>query len=153
MKKETTQPVVKTKPAPLLEGINMALVNIQKDINAIPKDQQNTAQNFNFRGIDAIYNALHPIFAAHGVVTIPTVLEMTFDRWLNSKQNNTFAARVKVQYEFVASDGSKVPAVGVGEAYDFGDKALNKAMSMAHKYVLLQMFQIPTEEPASRSIR
>ena len=30
---------------------------------------------------------------------------------------------------------------------DSGDKAANKAMSAAHKYALLQVFCIPTEEP------
>jgi len=141
-------PTKASKPAPELLSIYPALINIQRDIDAIPKDNENKQQGFNFRGIDDFYNALHPIFAAHGVLTIPTVLETTFpEKWLNAKGNAVFCARVRVQYDFTAADGSKAPAIGVGEAYDFGDKALNKAMSMAHKYVLAQMFQIPTAQP------
>jgi hypothetical protein len=130
-----------------MKGINEALAGIQKDINAIPKEQRNDSQGFNFRGIDDFYAALHPIFAAHGVVMVPTVVDMTFDRWVNNKQNNVFCARVKVQYTFTASDGSKEIAVGCGEAFDFGDKALAKAQSMAQKYILAQTLQIPTDTP------
>ncbi len=35
----------------------------------------------------------------------------------------------------------------LNEGMDSGDKASNKAMSAAHKYALLQVFCIPTEEP------
>lgn len=139
----------KTKPTnpPLATSIFVALAAIMRDITAIAKDQKNAQQGFNFRGIDDFYNTLHPIFAAHGVVTVPTVLEVAFDKWLNAKQNSVFCARVKVSYKFLATDGTSIEAVGHGEAFDFGDKALNKAMSMAHKYVLAQTFQIPTAQP------
>ena len=47
----------------------------------------------------------------------------------------------------MTTDGSYVDTVNVGEAMDSGDKGMNKAMSIALKYSLLQMFLIPTEEP------
>lgn len=136
-----------TAPKPTATSIHFAIAAIQADIRAIPKDRQNQSQGFNFRGIDDFYLALHPIFAAHGVVTVPEVLEASFDKWLNAKQNTVFCARLRVKYHFIATDGTSIQAVGYGEAFDFGDKALNKAMSMAHKYVLAQTFQIPTAEP------
>ena len=46
----------------------------------------------------------------------------------------------------MTTDGSSVETVNVGEAMDSGDKGFNKAMSIALKYSLLQMFLIPTEE-------
>ncbi len=33
-----------------------------------------------------------------------------------------------------------------GEALDYSDKAINKALAFAHKYAIIQMFHIPTEE-------
>lgn len=53
-----------------------------------------------------------------------------------------------VTYNFTAADGSSVASKVVGEAFDFGDKATNKAMSAAHKYLLLQTFLIPTHDIA-----
>lgn len=143
MPKEEPKP---TKP--LVTNIYVAMTAIMRDIVAIAKAQKNTAQGFNFRGIDDFYNGLHDIFAAHGVVTMPQVLEMEFkDHGKNAKGNTIYGARVKVKYLFIATDGTKEEAVGAGEAYDFGDKALSKAISIAHKYVLAQTFQIPTLYP------
>jgi hypothetical protein len=51
-----------------------------------------------------------------------------------------------VEFDFYADDGSNVTAVGVGEAMDSSDKASNKAMSAAHKYVLMETFLIPTKD-------
>lgn len=47
----------------------------------------------------------------------------------------------------MTTDGSCIETVNVGEAMDSGDKGMNKAMSIALKYSLLQMFLIPTDEP------
>lgn len=143
-----------TKPTnpPLVTNIFVALAAINRDIVAVTKDNKNEAQNFQFRGIDDFYNVLHDIFAAHGVVTVPEVLEMHFEvKGKNAKGNDIHSARVRTKYNFIATDGSKVESVGVGEAYDFGDKALNKAQSNAHKYVLAQTFLIPTLLPDADS--
>jgi hypothetical protein len=44
-----------------------------------------------------------------------------------------------------AEDGSKHTICTVGEAFDSGDKSMNKAMSAAYKYAAFQAFAIPTE--------
>lgn len=46
----------------------------------------------------------------------------------------------------MAEDSSEVCTVNVGEAMDSGDKGMNKAMSSALKYALMQMLLIPTKE-------
>ena len=51
-----------------------------------------------------------------------------------------------MRYTFYAKDGSSVQCVVVGEGMDSGDKATNKAMSIAFKYACFQVFCIPTEE-------
>ena len=52
----------------------------------------------------------------------------------------------KIKYTFYAEDGSFVEAITIGEGMDTGDKATNKAMAIAFKYALFQVFCIPTEE-------
>jgi hypothetical protein len=54
--------------------------------------------------------------------------------------------RARIRFRYTTTDGSHVDTVNVGEAMDSGDKAMNKAMSIALKYSLLQMLLIPTEE-------
>jgi len=53
---------------------------------------------------------------------------------------------LKIKYKFMASDGSYVTATVIGEGMDSGDKAANKAMSIAHKYALFQVFAVATED-------
>lgn len=48
----------------------------------------------------------------------------------------------------VYPDGSIHTVTTYGEAMDSGDKATNKAMSIAYKYAAFQAFCIPTEETA-----
>lgn len=129
--------------APLIFG---KLVAVMCDIGAVSKSRRNTQQSYNFRGVDDLYNEVHEILAKHGVFTAPTVLSETYEE-RSSKGGGTLVYRVlKVQYRFYAEDGSHFDAVTIGEGMDSGDKASNKAMSAAHKYALLQVFCIPTEE-------
>lgn len=119
---------------------------IAADLDAVGKDKRNTAQSYNFRGIDDVYNALHPILARHGVFTVPEVIaEVTEER--QTKGGGLLIYRkLTIKYRFYAEDGSFVEATVIGEGMDSGDKASNKAMAVAHKYALLQVFSIPTEE-------
>ncbi len=120
---------------------------IMSEIGAIAKSQKNTTQNYFFRGIDAVMQAVQPLMAKHGVFSVPKVLETTTEE-RTSKSGGTLIFRIlKVRSRFYATDGSFFDAVTIGEACDSGDKASNKAMSAAEKYALLEVFKIPTEEP------
>lgn len=135
-----------TKELTQKETIHLAMAAILKDIDAIAKSQKNQAQGFNFRGIDDVYNALHPIFAAHGVVCIPTVEKIDKCDFLNAKGNKVFHTHVTMRFRFTAADGSLIEAMTIGEGMDHGDKSTAKALSAAHKYLLLQTFLIPTAD-------
>ena len=64
-----------------MANIFEAMAAIMVDIDAVGKNQKNQSQGFKFRGIDDVYNAVHPILAKHGVFTVPTVLsERTEER-------------------------------------------------------------------------
>ncbi len=122
------------------------LIAINKDVRAIDKSRKNQQQGFVFRGIDDIMNELHASFAAHGVIILPRCIESVVDEGTTSRGGVMYRVRLTCEYTFVADDGSSVTASAIGEAMDSGDKAHNKAMSIALKYILLQMFLIPTKE-------
>jgi hypothetical protein len=103
-------------------------------------------QNYNFRGIDDVYNSIHPLFAKHGVFSVPQVLEDRTEERTTSKGNTLIYRVLKVKYTFFANDGSFVESVVMGEAMDSGDKASNKAMAAAHKYAIIQILSIPTND-------
>lgn len=126
--------------------IYQAIPACMADIEAIAKDRKNTSQGYQFRGIDDVYNELHAILAKHGVFTVPEVLEERSEERQTAKGGVLIYRILRIRYTFFAADGSSVTAVVVGEGMDSGDKASNKAMSVGHKYALLQVFAIPTEE-------
>jgi len=123
-----------------------AINNVMKEIGAIGKNSKNSQQGFMYRGIDAVMNALNPALIKYGVFVVPEVLEQTREERQTSKGGTLFYSICRVKYTFYANDGSSVEAVVVGEGMDSGDKATNKAMSVAFKYACFQVFCIPTEE-------
>lgn len=122
------------------------MVSILKETKAISKSEKNQQQGFKFRGIDNVMNELHEIFAKNDVFILQEVQEFTTEnRITKSGGTNTFT-RATIRFKYMTTDGSFVETTNVGEAMDSGDKGMNKAMSIALKYSLLQMFLIPTEE-------
>ena len=121
-----------------------------KRIGAIGKDSTATntsgKQMYKFRGIDAVYNALNPVMADLGLFICPEVLEQTREERKSTSGGNLIYSILKVKFTMYAPDGSSVAAVVIGEGMDSGDKASNKAMSVAMKYAMFQLFCIPTEE-------
>jgi hypothetical protein len=77
---------------------------------------------------------------------VPEILEQTREERTNSKGTLLIYSICKVKYTFYAEDGSSISATVIGEGMDTGDKATNKAMSIAFKYACFQVFCIPTEE-------
>lgn len=128
-----------------------AISAVARDMSevGISKDRENRQQGFSFRGIDQVYNALAPMLAKHGLVILPRITERTVTERVTQKGGVLFYVVVKAEFDFVATeDGSMHTIVTYGEAMDSGDKATNKAMSIAYKYAAFQTFCIPTEQTA-----
>lgn len=124
-----------------------AMSQVMAEIGPISKARSNTMQNYKFRGIDDIYNAIQGPLSRHGVFCTPEVLEeKREERQTRDGKGVLIYTILKIRYTFHASDGSNVSAVVIGEAMDSSDKSANKAMSAAQKYAFLQIFNIPTEE-------
>jgi hypothetical protein len=126
----------------IYESISKAMA----DVGAIGKTKWNEQQKFKFRGIDDVMNSLHPVLEKNKIFVVPEVLEQTREDRVSGKGNPLIYSICKIKFTFYAEDGSSVTAVVIGEGMDSGDKATNKAMSIAFKYALFQIFCIPTEE-------
>lgn len=130
-------------------GRNMiysAICGVMEDIGVVGKNDTNKQQGFKYRGIDSVMNALNPAMIKHKIFCVPEVLEQTREERTTAKGTTLIYSVCKMRYRFYATDGSSVDAVVVGEGMDSGDKATNKAMSVAFKYACFQTFCIPTED-------
>lgn len=123
-----------------------AISNVMADIGAVGKNKRNKQQGFMFRGIDDVMNALAPALVKNKVFIVPEVTHEERTERATQKGGVLFYTRLHVTYHFYTTDGSEVQAKVIGEAMDSGDKATNKAMSIAYKYAAFQVFNIPTEE-------
>lgn len=126
--------------------IYKAITKAMAEIGAITKDNTNKQQGFKYRGVDDVMNALNPVLINNGIFMVPEILEHIREERTTTKGGNLIYSVCKVCYTFYASDGSFIKAVVIGEGMDSGDKATNKAMSIAFKYACFQVFCIPTEE-------
>lgn len=129
------------------ESIVVLLSRVMEDVGAVRKSDRNEAQRFNFRGIDAVTNAVSPALRKHGVVVMPKVVSERREQVTTTKGSAMNYVAVVVEYTFYGPAGDSVSCSTLGAAFDSGDKAEPKAMSVAMRVALLQALCLPTDEP------
>lgn len=127
--------------------VHQALSKVMAEVQAVRKDSKNQAQRFNFRGIDAVMNAVGPALRKHGVTILPEDVEVHRSNGTTANGKPTAEVVVKVTYRVYGPAGDSIHGKVAAEAMDFGDKAVAKAMSVAYRTFLLQALTIPTDEP------
>lgn len=127
--------------------VHQALSKVMAEVQAVRKDSKNQAQRFNFRGIDAVMNAVGPALRKHGVTILPEDVEVHRSNGTAANGKQTAEVVIKVTYRVYGPAGDSIHGKVAAEAMDFGDKAIAKAMSVAYRTFLLQALTIPTDEP------
>ena len=127
--------------------IYQALNAVMRDVQAVRKGERNTHGGFNFRGIDAVTNAVGPALREHGVIVVPNVLDAQYDV-VHVGQKQTVMSRVvlRIEWKWCGPEGDFITCVTQGEAFDSGDKATAKAHSVAFRTAMLQTLCLPTDE-------
>lgn len=114
--------------------------------SGISKGRKNQQQGYNFRGIDDVLNALSSALVEANLVILPRCTHRTVVERETKTGGALFNVTCQVEFDLVSTeDGSKHTVCTFGEAMDSADKATNKAMSAAYKYLALLVFCIPTE--------
>src|SRR4051812_44671260 len=106
-------------PAKIAAGVPAvytAIAAVQGELAkvGIAKDSENSSQNYKFRGIDAVYGALSPLLARHGLCVLPRIVNremherVTIKEWNGQKKESVlFYVTVEAEFDFVAvEDGS-----------------------------------------------
>lgn len=133
-----------TAPPQVYVAIAAVMAKLSKI--GIGKNNKNEQQEYKFRGIDDVYNALAPLLSAEKLLILPRVLSRMVTERVTQRGSTLFYVVLDVEFDLVSGvDGSKHTIRVCGEAMDSGDKATNKAMSAAYKYACMEAFCIPTE--------
>lgn len=149
----SVEPIAKPKPKPTSDG---GCPHVIRAINAVTaelagegigKTRNNQQQGYKFRGIDEVLNTLARILADQKLVVVPHVRDRALVERQTKSGGALFSVTVNADYTFISADDGSQFTVGpfYGEAMDSADKATNKAMSAAYKYMAIQTFCIPTE--------
>ena len=123
-----------------------AISNITGEIGTIEKGGTNTFHKYKFvQAADVMYR-LQPLLAKHGLL----ILQSEASRSLISDD------LLSIQYEFTLAHkdgevfGGKLVQTGLSSARNtkggYDDKAANKCATAAHKYLVINLFKIPTGE-------
>lgn len=117
-------------------------------LSHIPK-QRSEGVSYEFRGIDAVMQHLHPLLAANELTLSPRVLPGWQVNPIPGSNNRTqYQALFALEVDVIAPDGSTLTlGPGLAQSHDYGDKAVYQAQQNAMKYVLLEALCVPVGEP------
>jgi hypothetical protein len=115
---------------------------------AVGKDHRNQTQGWKFRSIDDVYNAVNKAISEAGITICPEYRIITNVTKTTAKGGLQQEIVLEAHYKLYGTDGTFIEAVTYGQKLDSGDKAFNGAMSIAYKYMMFQVFCIPTEMEA-----
>lgn len=128
--------------------VHQAWSKVMEEVQGIAKRDRNTqGPGYNFRGVDAVMNAVGPKLREHGVMVIPRVISERSENYESKNKALMTSRLVEVEYTVYGPDGSSFTGSAYGESADAGDKAMPKAMSVAYRTFLLQALTVPTDEP------
>lgn len=142
----TTAGDVAYEPAPIgvpdsTPRVFIAVAAVMQDAMPVAKNQRNTSQNYQFRGIDDVMSAMAGPMRKHGVFIVPTIADHRAER-RGEKMTHVV---ITMRYRIYGPAGDCLVATVPGEASDFADKAVNKAQSAALKYLLFTLFMLPVD--------
>lgn len=124
-----------------------SIAGVMARVSGVAKADRNEAQRFNFRGIDAVVNAIGPALREVGGIVVPHVLDKVYERGVTKSGTPTVEVFLTVEFAWYGTDGGEpVKGVVAAEAMDTSDKATAKAMSVALRTFLLQTLMLPTDE-------
>ena len=128
--------------------VYQAINAVSAGIGHISKDKDAGKLGYKFRGIDQVMNALQHELITNQLVIAPRVKSKDIAERESKSGGAMIHVVIEVEYDFISAEDGSTHIVGpfLGEAMDSGDKACNKAMATAYKYMAFQTFCIPTEE-------
>ena len=123
------------------------VINVMNDVQGVGKNDKNTQQGFNFRGIDAVLNAVGPALRKHGGFIVPKILSSETSIAPTKNGGAVNIVRLHVEYSVFGAEGEPLVGDVVSESMDSGDKSTAKALSVALRSFLIQLLALPTHEP------
>lgn len=126
----------------------VAWSRVMAEVQAVGKGTSK-GLNYEFRGIDAILNAVGPALRKHGVMVVPVKVTAAYEVITTKAGAVMNYCRAVVSYAVFGPTGDRLPVdiESAGEAFDTGDKATTKAQSVALRTMYINALAIPVNAP------
>ena len=128
------------------KNVFQAVSDVMNDVREVRKTGRNSSQNFNFRGIDAVMNAVGPKLREHGVIVTPIHADLSGVEVDAGRKKAKDTSGI-VTYRWFGPDGSHFDSQVYAEGRDYADKGGAKTMSVALRTCILQTLCLPTDDP------
>jgi len=128
----------KPKKSALIE----ALTKVMQEVKNPKKTGENTFQKYRYVPAAELENDVRPLLAKHGITLFVTQEEpiikevMGVDKRTGEEKHGTHVF-YPTHYTFCHVSGEERSGIIYGEAIDWGDKATNKSITQAVKYILM----------------
>ena len=144
MANTTATATASIQPPSLYRRINA----VKGELTRLAKSGKNTHFNFKFATESDVSDALRPLMDKHGVCLLyhgiaPEAI-LIEEAGETKGGSITYRYKVRIQYELVNVDNpaERETVWGYGEALDQQDKGHTKAITNAHKYVMMKVFDV-----------
>lgn len=122
------------------------VAKVMAEIAPIAKGRKSESLSYKYRGVDELMNAVSPLVTKHGIFpTTSSIVDILYEPVTSKNGGGGTHIIRRYTFRFNAEDGSYVETTTDGEAIDYGDKASNKAYSVAYREAMFKMFVIPFE--------
>jgi hypothetical protein len=120
-------------------------------VGSAAKDGRNKDQNYSYATPASVINAVKPHMAEQGIAIVPHLVEFAeIDTGTRSNGGKSYIInRVSMHYHILDGEtGEEMIVPWQAQAGTYGDdKGLAKAQTIALRTFLLQLFQVPAEDP------
>lgn len=125
-------------------SLSAKIATIANEIGAITKDGRNTQQGYAFIEYAQVAAKARELQAKYGVTIVPTVESYERDEIKNKYGNIGYHYLLKMSFTVINADdeNDKIITNWVGEATDYGDKGVNKAITSSVKYFIMRLYNI-----------
>lgn len=141
----------KQADTPTYASIYRKLAAVAGSIEAVDKDGKNKDQGYRYPTPASVMSAVKPLLNEHKLAIVPHLVEFTeVDTGQRSQGGKPFIInRVTMHYHILDGEsGEELVVPWQAQAGTYGDdKGLAKAQTIALRTFLIQLFQIPAEDP------
>jgi hypothetical protein len=116
---------------------------VMKEVTYVQKESKKVNGQYTFVSHDAVTGRLHEPMAKHGIVMIPSIVELTQD-------GNRTAVKMEIHFVNIDEPNDKITVIQYGYGIDPQDKGIGKAQSYAVKYALLKLFCLETGDDVEK---